>query len=362
IAELAHKNGGGRDALWKAFCQVVDLILDRRFTPTLIKNPDGTPLEFCYMPITQYGNSAEVETVESFGKLVDRYYGERDKADRMRQRSADITKLLNNAVARIRKKTALQQADIAACAKKDEWKNTGELITANIWQLKRGMTTAEVTDYTADPPKQVKIVLDTRLTPAQNAQQYYKKYNKAKVTERELAKQIEKSMAELEYLDTVYDALTKAETEQDLGDIRAELYETGYLSRAKQGTGNQPKRANPKPLEFVSCGGHKLLCGKNNRQNDYISHRVAEPDDWWFHVKNAPGSHVILRANGDMPTDEELTEACELAAYYSSKSKDTGVAVDYTKAKNLKKPAGSAPGFVTYKTNQTAFVNPKLPK
>ena len=148
----------------------------------------------------------------------------------MRQRSADITKLLNNAVNRIRKKTALQQADIAACAKKDDWKATGELITANIWQLKRGMTDAEVTDYNVDPPKQVKIQLDSRLTPSQNAQLYYKKYNKAKVTERELAKQIEKSMAELEYLDTVSDALTRAETEQDLGDIRAELYETGYLS------------------------------------------------------------------------------------------------------------------------------------
>nr|MBQ4320287.1 NFACT family protein [Clostridia bacterium] len=356
--------GGGIEGLWSAFEAVVDMILECRFTPTLIKDENGLPIEFCYIPITQYGTGAIIETPETFGELIDRFYTERDRADRMRQKSADITKLLNNTVARIRKKTALQQSDIAACAKKEDWKTTGDLITANIWQLKRGMTEADVTDYNFDPPKTVKITLDGRLTPSQNARQYYKRYNKAKVTERELAKQIEKSMGELAYLDTVSDALTRAESEQDLSDIRAELAETGYLSRSKQNGAhpNVQKKSNPKPLEFTGCGGHKLLCGKNNRQNDYISHRVAEPDDWWFHVKNAPGSHVILRCDGDTPTDEELTEACELAAYYSSKSGDKSVAVDYTKAKNLRKPAGSAPGFVTYKTNQTAFVDPKLPK
>ena len=284
----------------------------------------------------------------------------------MRQRSADIARLVGSAIARLKKKTALQQNDIAACAKKEEWRMFGELITANIWQLKRGMTEAKLTDYTADPPAEVKIPLDGRLTPAQNAQAYYKKYSKAKAAERELGRQIVKSAGELAYLETVQDAISRAESEQDLADIRAELGETGYAPRMKSmGIVLRPeqlRRQTPKPLEFTGCGGHMLLCGKNNRQNDYISHRVADPDDWWFHVKNAPGSHVILRMNGEKPTDAELTEAAELAAYYSGKQKSDGVAVDYTQAKYLRKPSGSAPGFVTYKTNQTAYVTPKKPQ
>ena len=199
------------------------------------------------------------------------------------------------------------------------------------------------------------VKLDKRLTPQANAQRYYKKYNKSKTAEVELAKQIKLAEEELEYIYTVFDSLTRAESESDILEIRDELYRSGYASRMKNYS--QKKLSAPKFMEFETTDGRRVLVGKNNHQNDQLTTKIAAKSDYWFHVKNQPGSHVIL-SGGDEPTDRDFTEAATIAAYYSKASEGENVAVDYTLVKNVRKPGGSKPGFVTYSTNYTAYVTP----
>jgi predicted ribosome quality control (RQC) complex YloA/Tae2 family protein len=201
----------------------------------------------------------------------------------------------------------------------------------------------------------VTVELDSRLTPAANAQRYYKRYNKAKTAKIELNRQIELGEAELAYLYTVFESLTRAETPSDLTEIRDELYRSGYASRMKSYSSHKPH--NPTVMKFVTPDGMRVLCGKNNVQNEYITHRLAEKHDYWFHAKQTPGSHVLLVTEGKEPTDLDFTTAAEIAAYYS-KAEGDNVAVDYVLAKHVKKVAGGKPGLVIYHTNWTAYVTP----
>lgn len=349
------------ESLWTSFERVMQGIREGNFHPTMVLDAAGKPFEFSFMPIHQYGNSAETRAYPDFGTLIDAYFGTREKAERMQQRANDIFHLLTNAENRLTKKLALQEADLAACAEKEHFKLCGDVITANIYRLKRGAVSATLPNYYVDPAEDMEVALDSRLTPAQNAQRYYKKYNKAKAAERELTHQIALGRAELQYIHTVFDALTKAETENDLQEIRMELYQSGYASRMKNYNANFSaaiKKMQHKPLEFVTDGGYRLLCGKNNTQNDYVTTKLAAKGDWWFHVKNAAGSHVVMVSDGVEPSERDFTQAAMVAAYYSSQRDGQNVAVDYTYAKNVKKPAGAKPGYVIYHTNWTAYVTP----
>ena len=235
-----------------------------------------------------------------------------------------------------------------------------DLITANLYQIKQGAAVCEVINYYDENMGKIKIPLDNKVSPAQNAQRYYKKYTKLKKARIELAHQIELSRAELEYISTVFDALTKAEGETDLTQIRNELYHSGYASRMKNYS--LQKTQAPKPLKFITSGGYTVLCGKNNTQNDYITTKIAEKGDWWFHAKNTPGSHVLMQAAGkEEPSANDFTEACEIAAFYS-KAEGDNIEIDYTLAKHVKKPAGSKPGFVIYHTNWSAIATPNEEK
>lgn len=349
--ELAYR--GGDFAVFDAFRKD---IAEGRFVPVLIKKDDGSPVEYSFTEIRQYGDAVTVEEKDSFGALCDAYFGERSRSERIRQRAADILHLLTNAESRLTKKIAAQEADLAECAKKEQYKTKGDLITANIYRLKRGMTSAELIDYSSPDMETVHLALDQRLTPAQNAQVYYKKYNKAKSAETALTGQLEIARRELEYIYTVFDSLTRADTEADLAEIRRELYESGYASRMKNITLQKPTA--PKPLEFKTSGGYRILCGKNNSQNDYITHKLASKGDLWFHVKGMPGSHVVLFCDGDEPSERDFTEAATIAATYSKADAGNKVAVDYTRVKNLKKPPASKPGFVTFSQNYSAYVTP----
>ncbi|NLZ35875.1 MAG: fibronectin-binding domain-containing protein [Clostridiales bacterium] len=363
--EIAFRAGGRSPAaLWEAFDYAVGIIKTKSYTPTLIRRKElkdgvvipGKPLDYCYLPISQYGGSAIVETLPDFGTLLDTFFEEKEKTERLQQRAADIFRLLTNAETRLKKKTALQRRDIADCAEKEKYRRYGDLIISNIYRIERGMTSATLTDWSEDPPVDVSVPLDARLSPAANAQRWYKRYAKAKTAEVELAKQIEISERELEYIHTVFDALSRAETDSDITDIRRELYESGYASKMKNYVATKPQK--PKPMLFETTGGYEVLIGKNNAQNDYITTRLAEPDDIWFHVKNSPGSHVVIRTGGDTPPDEDLTECAVLAAYFSKEREGENVEVDYTEIRYVKKPNGSKPGYVTYKRNKTAIVTP----
>lgn len=357
--EISHKVGKNHSPqeLWLVFNQFTERIRTNNFTPVLVRDENGKLIEYSFMPIEQYGNRAIPEIKDSFGELIDEYFTTRDKSDRIKQRAADILKLLSNTEARLLRKIQLQKNDIKSCAEKDIQKLYGELILSNIYKLEKGMTKVSLPNYYDDDLAEVEIQLDSRLTPSQNAQVYFKRYNKSKIAEVELAKQIKISEVELDYIYTVFESLTKAENETDLNEIRHELYESGYASKMRNYSVQKMKQS--KPMEFVTDGGYKILCGKNNIQNDFLTFKTASKFDYWFHTKNIPGSHVVMLCDGDEPSETDFTQAAMIAAYYSKASDGVNVAVDYTLVKNIKKPGGSKPGFVTYSTNWTAYVTPE---
>ncbi len=348
--------GADPRAVLRAFSSLVERIVSHDYCPTLVF--EGTkPVEFSFIDIAQYGGDFRVEHRETLSQVVEEYFTERDNLEHSKKRAADLFRLVANARGRLQKKLALQEEELAACKEKDSYKRTGDLIIANLYQLKRGMTRAEVIDYYDEAMPKVVLELDGRLTPSQNAQRYFKKYSKAKNAERELALQIAGARAELLYIDSVSDSLERAVGQSELDEIRRELTEAGYGARIRKAGGGKPLKT--RPYEAVTSGGYRLLCGKNNIQNDNITLKLASKEDWWFHVKNAPGSHVVMLTEGkEEPGEKDFTEAAALAAYHSSLSGGDHVAVDYTKVRYIRKPGGAKPGFVTYTTYWTAYVTP----
>ena len=344
--------------LWREFSLVVDRIRNERFDPCMVVDGEKG-VEYSYLPLTQYGHMERRE-FSGAGKLLDAYFDARDRDRRVHQRASDLLRLLTNAETRIRRKIELQRGELRDCEQGAKYKKYGDLITAHIYHLSRGDREAIFEDYEDLREDgsfgQIRVELDTRLSPAANAQRYYKKYNKAKTAKVELAKQIALGEEELSYLASVTESLGRAESPSDLMEIREELYRSGYASRMKAFTAQ--KSHKPTVLQFVTPDGMRVLCGKNNVQNEYITHRLAEKHDYWFHAKKTAGSHVLLVTEGREPTDGDFTAAAEIAAYYS-KAEGDHVAVDYTLAKHVKKPAGGKPGLVIYHTNWTAYVTPK---
>ncbi len=353
-----------KDVLRREFFEVFDRIKRGEFEPTLVI-PDGahTPVEYSFLPLTQYGEGA-CRSFSTAGEVLDAYFGERDREQRVRQRAADLMRLLTNAESRLQRKLEAQRGELAESARGDEYKNAGDLITANIYMLSRGDREVELIDYARQREdgefERVKITLDERLTPAANAQRYYKKYAKTKKAKVELTKQIAIGERELEYIWSVFDAMTHAESAADLAEIRDELYRSGYASKMKNYA--RQKSGKPDVARFVTTDGLTVLCGKNNVQNEYITFRLAEREDWWFHAKGTQGSHVVLVTEGREPTDRDFTEAAEIAAAFSRVRDGDNVAVDYTKAKHIKRPADGKPGLVIYHTNWTCYVTPDREK
>lgn len=343
------------DRLAGAIAGFSDILRRYKGKPYLTRDAAGVPVDFSFVSQRRYGADFTEEICESFGELVTKFYRERAREERLRHSGSDIIRLLANAEARIERKRAAQTEELLAAEDAEKYRLWGDLITANIYRLKRGFEIAAVEDYNTGEP--VEIPLDPRLIPAANAQKYYKKYTKAKTAAQMLTKMLEESAEELVYLASVRDALTRAETEKELLEIRQELRQSGYGSRMK--AGKEKKNAAPTVLHFETSGGYEVLCGKNNIANEHITFRLAERDDWWFHVKNMPGSHVVMRcAPGDDPPEQDFTEAATIAAVYSKAADGASVPVDYTKVRYVKKPPASKPGFVTYSKNWSAFVTP----
>ncbi len=351
-----------RDLLWREFSAVMDTIREGTYRPTLITEGDR-PVEYAFIELSQYGKTEglEAKAFDSPGAMLDAYFDNRDREQRVRQRASDVLHILTNAETRLRKKMELQRGELAECEQGETFKKQGDLITANLYQLQRGMKQAVLTDYEDYHEDgtygEVVVELDERLTPAANAQRLYKKYNKAKNARVMLIEQLKKGEEELAYIYTVFDALSHAETAADLSEIRDELYRSGYASRMKGYT--RPKQTAPTVAKFLTDGGYTVLCGKNNVQNEYITHKLAEKSDYWFHVKGRPGSHVLMVCHGEEPGERDFTQAAEIAAWFSSAEGAPNTAVDYTFARHVKKPASGKPGLVIYHTNWTAYVSPK---
>ena len=346
---------------WKGFDAVMSRVREGNYAPTMVFD-GGQAVEYAFCPLTQYAPPVETRPYDSASGMLDAYFETRDKESRIRQRAADVLRLLTNAESRIKKKLDIQRGELADCEKADIHKKYGDMITANLWQLSRGMKQAEITDYEVwDEEREeygtVIIDLDERLTPSANAQKYYKKYAKARNAKVELAKQIELGEAELAYIYTVFDALTRAETANDLAEIRDELYRSGYASRMK-GYAAPKKQPAPTVAKFKTTNGYLVYCGKNNLQNEHITHKLADRNDYWFHAKGVPGSHVVMVTNGEEPDAQDFTDAASIAAHYSKAAGGAQIPVDYLLVRHVRKVPGAKPGFVTYHTNWTAYVTP----
>ncbi len=356
--EIAYRGSESGTALCNAFFELVDILKERKFVPTLVLDEASRPVEYSFFDLTHY-EGLERRPFDSVSLLIETYFSTRDNAERVKQRASDILKLLSNTKARLEKKTALQLLELEECEKKEEMRKYGELITANIYALKKGLSSARVTDYYDENTPEITIALDSRLSPSQNAQAYYKKYAKMKNAEIEIEKQLKITKNELDYVDSVLDSLSRAKGQSELDEIRKELSEAGYASAQKKCAMQKKSASTGKPIEYVTSGGYRLLCGKNNLQNDHLTTKVAEKGDWWFHVKGAPGSHVIMFTDGrDEPSARDFTEAATVAACNSSLCDGKNVEVDYTLIKYVKKPSASKPGFVTYNTYWSAVVTP----
>ncbi|HPU63770.1 MAG TPA: NFACT family protein, partial [Mobilitalea sp.] len=292
-------------------------------------------------------------------ELLEAYYASKNAVSVMKQKSAELRKLVANAIERSTKKYDLQLKQMKDTEDRDKYKIYGELITAYGYNLEPGSKELIALNY-YNNNEEIRIPLDPSMTPMDNAKRYFEKYNKMKRTYEALSELIQETRDEIDHLKSIQNALEIATSEDDLADVKHELMEYGYIKR-KSSDKKQPskssKNAKSKPLHYISSDGYHIYVGKNNYQNEELTFKVADKNDWWFHAKNQPGSHVIVKSGGDELPDRTFEEAAKLAAYYSSAKDAKKVEVDYTQVKNIKKPKGSKPGFVIYYTNYSMIAD-----
>ena len=335
--------------------RVKDMVVNHIGTPTAIINAKGKPQDFSFLDIHQYGPSMVTRQYETYSQLLDQFYTQRDHVQRMKHRSADLLKFLANTSDRIARKVNLQKQELEESAQREQWKMYGDILSANLWSIQKGDKEATLQNFYEEGMPMVTIPLDVRKTPSQNAQKYYAEYRKADTAEKKLLELIEQGEQEYLYIDSVFDALTRAATIDELAGIRSELESQGYL-RAQNRKGMKPQKLNPK--KYVSDDGFTILVGRNNIQNDQLTLKESNGRDMWFHTKNIPGSHCIVISEGQEIPDSTLTQAAILAATNSRAVESSQVPVDYTQIKHIKKPKGGKPGMVIYHVYNTAYVTP----
>ena len=323
--------------------------------PTVLLKEEK-PSDFSYREIRQYENYMKTEQFESFCAMLDAFYTQSDHSERMRQKSLTLRKTVTTLRERTLRKLELQRKEYESTLDRERLRQLGDIVTANIHSIARGQQLLRVTDFYDPEMSEIEISLKPNLSPQQNAAKFYKDYTKAKHAEKMLSEQIAHGEMEEKYLAAVLDELNRAENERDLSEIRAELEAGGYvrpLDRKKQ-----IKVQPSKPMAFVSSDGYRIFVGRNNRQNDLLSLKTARKDDLWLHVQKFHGTHVIIDCHGTVPPDETITEAAQLAAYYSEAREGQNVSVDITSVRNLKKPNGAKPGMVVYERYRTVIVTP----
>ncbi|MBC7765199.1 MAG: NFACT family protein [Hyphomonadaceae bacterium] len=334
---------------------------NNQFAPhLLVDDTIGKVTDFSVIPITQYP-ALTMHPNDSISTILDAFYISKDKQERVSQRSGDSAKLVNNLLERCRKKLGLQQTKLAETENRDQFKLMGDLITANLYRIHEGMDKIVVENYYDEHLAPIEIKLNVNLAPSKNAQKYFNEYTKAKTASKMVQEQMAINLHDIEYLETVQEALSRADNEQALNEIRLELYEQGYIHHMKKGKGKKGNKKAPlsEPMRFVSSDGFTIYVGKNNVQNDQLTLKTAHSTDIWMHTKTIPGSHTIIMTEGrkDIP-DTTLTQAATLAAFFSKGKLSANVAVDYTNVKHVKKPSGAKPGMVIYTDYKTIYVTP----
>lgn len=348
-------SGNQLDRLLFAIKRTREQLTSGRCCFSAVSDKEGQLKDFSFVRLEQFGTLMYTKELPSACELLDYFYSERDRVQRTKQRANDLFKLLVNLTERTSRRIAVQRDELIACADRDRHKLCGDLISANIYRLKKGDTQAVLENFYEDGSPEITIELDVRKTPSQNAQHYYNEYKKAATAEIKLTEQIAKGEDELQYLDSVFDSLTRASTENDIAQLRLELAEQGYI-RNTRGKAKPPK-ALP-PIEYKSSDGFTILVGRNNHQNDQLSLKFAEKSDIWLHTQGITGSHVLILTDGAVPPDKTIEEAAVIASVNSRGRGSNLVPVDYCLAKYVKKPAGAKPGKVIFTNYKTAFVRP----
>ena len=348
--ELSYRCGGSYDTLPQQLDALQDAVAAGEFTPWLISE-DGKPRDFSFMPIRQYGETVKGESFESFSQLLDAFYARRDRAERQRRRSHELSRSVKTLRDRLARKLAGQREELRRTEGREEIRKNAELITANMYRLKKGHRELLCEDYYEPDCPTVKIPLDALKTPQQNAAAMYKEYNKLKAAEEHLTVLIAQGEKQMDYLNSVLEELSRAETEKDVSDIRRELVETGYIKKQK---GAKPEKIKAQaPMRFVSDDGLEILIGRSNTQNDELTTKTARRTDYWLHTQKVHGSHVIIRCDGLEPPERSIEQAASLAAYYSQGRDGGKVPVDYTMVRFVRKPSGALPGMVIYTDYKT---------
>lgn len=335
-----------------------NFVQDMSFFPCIVYDESEKPIDFSCIKIEQYGESFKIADFCTMSDVVKEFYLQRDSKERIKQKSADLLKILHNNIDRCAKKIAIQNKTLKDAENKEKYKIYGDLVTANLYRIEPGQTKLVAENYYEEDCPQIEIELMPNLTAPKNAQRYYKLYNKLKTAEVEVKKQIESASDDLEYLESTLVACENSTTESDLNMIREELSQLGYLHARRKNQKSEKVKA--KPMHFISSDGFDIYVGKNNTQNDQLTLKFANSGDIWFHTKNIHGSHTIIKLGIDKDVPKTtMMEAAQLAAYYSKARESSQVPVDYTQIKNVKKPNGAKPGMVIYENYNTVYVTPK---
>ncbi len=322
--------------------------------PTVVSDKSGKPIDYSFTDIHQYGAEYPITHYKSMSELLDKYYTMRDNAENIRKNSADLLKLLTTLTERTRRKIEYRKKDLKATENRDKFRIRGELIKANIHQIKPGDSVLRAVNYYDENCKEIDIPLDPSLSAAQNAQKNFHNYKKASVAAGLLNSLIEKAQEDLDYFESVFDSLSRAKSTDELEAIRRELIESGFLKPQKN------KKLKPRAVPYLEyeIDGYRVLAGKNNIQNDTLTLKTAQKNDIWLHTKDIPGSHVIIFTNGENVPDDIVIKAANIAAVNSKGADSSGVPVEYCLARYVKKPSGAKPGMVIYTNNKTLFVTP----
>lgn len=344
-------------ALENELIEISNSVLNNRFSPCIIYN-NKKAVDFSAIEILQYQSGASVNKKDSINEILEQFYSEKDRIERHKQRSAALIKMVGNNIDRCVKKLVLLKSTIDKAKNSDKYKLCGDLIIANIYKIRQGERLAKLENY-YEGGNIVEVPLDENLSPQANAQKYYKKYNKAKNAFAEATKQIKIANDELEYLENVLEFIKRSNNIEELAEIKLELAKGGYIKDNERPKRKANESKAPKPFHFISSDGFDIYCGKNNIQNDYLTLKFANSNDLWFHTKNIPGSHTVIKLGIDKNVpDGTILEAANIAAFHSSAKDSSQVPVDYTTVKNVKKPNGAKPGMVIYDHYNTVYIEP----
>ncbi len=331
-------------------------------TPIVYVDSDGKPADFHIVPLSVYEDDPRYEALrfESLSEAACYFFVHRESSNTIKQKSNDLLRVVNAALDKAHLKMQRLSEDLYKAENSDKYRLYGELLTANLHMAKQGMKEVKVISYYDG--SEVTIPLDPKFSPSKNAQNFYKRYGKAKTAIKEKKLQIEETSADIKYLDSVVSFIERASSIEEVDLLRQELTEAGYIRYRRPPKNAARKKYKPQPYSYTLSSGKRCEAGRNNNENDFLTMKKASGQDLWFHTKDIPGSHVILFLNGSEPTEADLFEAASIAAYYSKGSSSANVPVDYTKVRYVNKPSGAKPGYVIFTHNRTLYVDPKLPE